>query len=77
MFASLHYHQREIVCKIIVYPSERSELRYRVQGVAIPVGYRLSPLWGLHLEGCKSSDKVKAEGENVLHQVRGGMIHDS
>ena len=36
------------------YPSERSELRYRVQGVPFPVGYPLSPPRVLHWEGFKA-----------------------
>ena len=36
------------------YPSERSELRYRVQGVPFHVGYPLSPPRGLHWEGFKA-----------------------
>ena len=36
------------------YPSERSELRYRVKGVPFPVVYPLSPPRGLHWEGFKA-----------------------
>ena len=48
-------------------PRERSELRYRVQGVGFGVGYPLSPRRGLHWEGFKACGKVKVDQENVLH----------
>ena len=46
----------DLYSKVIlpINPSERSELRYRVQGVEIPVGYPLSPPRGLHWEGFKA-----------------------
>ena len=47
--------------------SERSELRYRVQGVANSVVYPLSRPRGWHWEGFKASGMVKVDAPNVLH----------
>ena len=41
--------------------------RIGVQGVAIPVVYRLFPPRGLHWEGFKACGKVIVNQENVLH----------
>ena len=49
----VHLQERTQVHKML-YPSERSELRYRVQGVEIRVGSLLSPPRGLHWERFKA-----------------------